>query len=42
MNTPKDIAVNVDNYLGLNKYEVNEDHAHITLTEHPDLEEFAS
>lgn len=40
MNTPKDITVNVDNYLGLNKYEVDEDHAHITLTEHPDLEEF--
>jgi ferredoxin-like protein FixX len=30
------ITVNVDEYLGLNKYEVDEGHAHITLAEHPD------
>lgn len=30
------IRVNVEEYLGLNKYEVDEDHAHITLADHPD------
>ena len=32
------ITVNVDEYLGLNKYEVDEAHPHITLVEHPDPE----
>jgi len=30
------ISVNVDAYLALNKYEVDEAHAHITLAEHRD------
>lgn len=40
MSTLNPITVNVDEYLGLNKYEVDEDHAHITLVERPDPEEF--
>ena len=40
MSTPNPIRVNVDEYLGLNKYEVDEDNAHITLVEHPDPAEF--
>ncbi|MEG0419148.1 ferredoxin family protein [Gordonibacter sp.] len=33
-------TVNVDEYLSLNKYEVDEEHAHIELVEDPDDEEF--
>lgn len=40
MSTLNPITVNVDEYLGLNKYEVDEDHPHITLVEHPDPEAF--
>ncbi len=36
------ITVNVDEYLGLNKYEVDEAHPHITLVEHPDPAEFGT
>jgi ferredoxin-like protein FixX len=32
--------VDVDACLGLNRYEVDEEHAHIELTEDPPLEEF--
>lgn len=35
-----DIHVNVDELLTVNKYEVDEDHAHIELTDDPDIEEF--
>lgn len=35
------ISVNVDEYLGLNKYEVDEAHAHVTLADDPDPAEFA-
>jgi len=35
------IRVNVDEYLGLNKYEVDEGHAHIALVDHPDADDFA-
>lgn len=34
------ITVNVDEYLALNKYEVDEASAHIELVENPDIEEF--
>lgn len=34
------ILVNVDDYLALNKYEVDEENAHIVLVENPDREEF--
>ncbi len=34
------ISVRVDEYLALNKYEVDEGHAHITLVETPDAAEF--
>jgi ferredoxin-like protein FixX len=40
MSTIKPITVNVDRYLALNKYEVDESHAHIELTANPDSEEF--
>jgi ferredoxin-like protein FixX len=32
--------INVDDYLGLNKYNVDESHAHIALREQPRAEEF--
>jgi len=35
------IDVNVAGYLGLNKYAVDETHAHITLVDDPDPTEFA-
>ena len=34
------ITVNIDEYLGLNKYEVDEDQPHITLVEAPDPDQF--
>jgi ferredoxin-like protein FixX len=34
------ITVNVDGYLSLNKYEVDEGNPHIALTDEPDTEEF--
>jgi len=34
------ISVNVDEYLSLNKFEVDEECAHIELVENPDREEF--
>jgi len=34
------ITVNVDEYLGVNKFSVDEEHAHITLVEDPATEEF--
>lgn len=36
MSTRRTITVNVDQYLARNRYEVDEEHAHITLVEHPD------
>jgi ferredoxin-like protein FixX len=36
------ISVNVDEYLGLNKYQVDEGHAHIVLAENPDPDEFGA
>ncbi len=35
-----EITVNVDDVLGLNKYEVDEEHPHITVVEQPDPAEF--
>lgn len=35
------ITVNVDGYLAVNKYAVDEEHAHITLVPHPSREAFA-
>ena len=35
-----DIEVNVDEYLSLNKYEVDEENAHIELVDDPDDAEF--
>jgi ferredoxin-like protein FixX len=40
MSTIKPITVNVDEYLSLNKYEVDETNAHIELVEDPSTEEF--
>lgn len=34
------ITVNVDEFLALDKYEVDEEVAHIELVENPDIEEF--
>ena len=38
--TLQTITVNVDEYLALNKYEVDENNAHIELCAEPDTEEF--
>lgn len=35
------ITVNVEEFLGLNKYEVDEEHPHIALVDQPDPTEFA-
>lgn len=35
-----DITVNVDEFLAVDKYEVDEESAHIELVENPDTEEF--
>ena len=40
MNYLDPICINVDGYLGLNKYAVGETDAHITLTDDPDPAEF--
>ena len=40
MSTIKPITVNVDEYLALNKYEVDEENAHIELVDEPSHEEF--
>ncbi|MEG0147088.1 MAG: ferredoxin family protein [Raoultibacter sp.] len=40
MSSIKPITVNVDEFLALNKYEVDEGSAHIELVENPDAEEF--
>lgn len=34
------VTVNVDEFLALNKYEVDEESAHIVLSEDPDMDEF--
>ena len=34
------ITVNVDELIAVNKYEVDEESAHIELVEDPDIEEF--
>ena len=34
------ITVNIEEYLGLNKFEVDEEHAHIELAQDPDEKEF--
>lgn len=41
MNELSPITVNVAEYLGLNKYVVDEENAHIQLVSHPDPEAFA-
>jgi ferredoxin-like protein FixX len=40
MSPIKEITVNVDEYLGRNKYEVDEGNPHIELAAHPDRAEF--
>jgi len=40
MSNLQPITVNVDEYLALNKYEVDEENAHIELVDDPSLEEF--
>ena len=40
MNNLDPLTANTDEYLGLNKYVVDETHAHITLTDDPDPTEF--
>ena len=35
-----DITVNVDEFLAIDKYEVDEESAHIELVDDPDIEEF--
>ncbi|NPD31538.1 ferredoxin family protein [Eggerthellaceae bacterium zg-1084] len=40
MSNISEITVNVDEYLSQNKYEVDEENAHIVLVDNPDMEEF--
>lgn len=40
MSQIKPFTVNVDQYLGVNKYNVDEGNPHIALVDHPDKEEF--
>ena len=40
MNTIKPITVNTDELLSVNKFHVDEDHAHIELEDEPELTEF--
>ena len=40
MSEIKPITANIDQYLALNKYEVDEGNAHIELVDEPSLEEF--
>lgn len=40
MSEVKEITVNVDEFLGHDKYEVDEESAHIELVDDPDIEEF--
>ena len=40
MSKVKEITVNVDEFLALDKYEVDEESAHIELVDDPDIEEF--
>ncbi len=40
MSRVNEITVNVDEFLALDKYEVDEESAHIELVEDPDMEEF--
>jgi len=40
MSNLKPITVNVDEYLALNKYQVDEENAHIELVDEPSNEEF--
>ena len=40
MSEVKEITVNVDEYLAIDKYEVDEESAHIELVDDPDIEEF--
>jgi ferredoxin-like protein FixX len=40
MSIIKEITVNTDELLSLNKYHVDEEHPHIELVENPNLEEF--
>ncbi|MDR1013731.1 MAG: ferredoxin family protein [Coriobacteriales bacterium] len=40
MNETEPVTVNVDGYLSLNKYEVDEGNPHIVLVDDPDTEEF--
>ena len=40
MSNLQPITVNVDEYLALNKYEVDEENAHIELIDEPSFEEF--
>jgi ferredoxin-like protein FixX len=40
MNSLVSPRANIDEYLGLNKYDVDEEHAHIRLVDEPDTEEF--
>ena len=40
MSDIKEITVNVDELIAVNKYNVDEDNAHIELVDDPDIEEF--
>ena len=40
MSEVKEITVNVDEFLAIDKYEVDEESAHIELVDDPDIEEF--
>jgi len=40
MSALRSVTVNVDEYLGLNRYEVDEGNPHIELVDHPDRDRF--
>ena len=40
MSKVREITVNVDEFLAIDKYEVDEESAHIELVDDPDIEEF--
>ena len=40
MSEVREITVNVDEFLAIDKYEVDEENAHIELVDDPDIEEF--
>jgi ferredoxin-like protein FixX len=40
MSNSREISMNLDQMLGMNKYNIDEEHAHIEFVEEPDTQEF--